>query len=88
VHIESDRPFPFTLGDFFTIWGVRFTNTRIGGYANAGDRRLRVYVDGRSVADPVDHVLRAHDRIVVGFGRPGAFPTVVHTAFQRGTVTP
>ena len=32
----------------------------------------------------VDHVLRAHDRIVVGYGRPGSFPTVVHTPFPAG----
>jgi hypothetical protein len=84
VHIESDRPFAFTLGQFFTIWGVRFTDTRIGGYADVGDRRLRVYVDRRPIADPVHHVFGAHDRIAVGYGRPGSFPTVVNTAFPPG----
>jgi hypothetical protein len=84
VHIEADRPFPFTLGQFFAVWGVRFTNARIGGYADRGDRRLRVYVDGRLAADPVRHVLRAHDRIVVGYGAPGSFPTVDRTPFPPG----
>jgi hypothetical protein len=84
VHIEADRRFPFTLGQFFTIWGVRFTDTRIGGYTGHGDRRLRVYVNARAVADPVAHVLRAHDRIVVGFGRSGSFPTVDRTPFPPG----
>jgi hypothetical protein len=84
VHIESDRPFPFTLGQFFTIWGVRFGDARIGGLAGRGDRRLRVYVDGRPVAHPAAHVLRAHDRIVVGFGTPGSFPTVDRTPFPPG----
>lgn len=84
VHIEADRRFPFTLGQFFTIWGVRFTDARIGGYADRGARRLRVYVDGRPVAHPSEHVLRAHDRIVVGYGPPGSFPTVDRTPFPPG----
>jgi hypothetical protein len=84
VHIEADRPFPFTLGQFFTIWGVRFTDTRIGGYTDEGPRRLRVDVDGRPVADPVAHILQAHDRIVVGYGPPGSFPTVDRTPFPPG----
>jgi hypothetical protein len=84
VHIEADRRFPFTLGQFFTIWGVRFTDTRIGGYADRGARRLRVYVDGRRVAHPGAHVLRAHDRIVVAYGRPRSFPIVDRTPFPPG----
>jgi hypothetical protein len=84
VHVESDRPFPFTLGQFFAIWGIRFTDTRIGGYTDRDDRRLRVYVNGRHVAHPVGRVLRAHDRIVVGYGRPGSLPTVDRTPFPAG----
>jgi hypothetical protein len=84
VHIESDRPYPFTLGQLFTIWGVRFTASRIGGYADHGARRLRVFVDGRPIADPAHHVLRAHDRIIVGFGRRGSFPTIDPTPFPSG----
>jgi hypothetical protein len=84
VHIESDRPYPFTLGQFFTIWGVRFGATRIGGYADHGAQRLRVFVNERPIADPAAHVLRAHDRIVVGFGRRGSFPAVDRTPFPPG----
>jgi hypothetical protein len=84
VHIESDRPYPFTLGQFFTIWGVRFSATRIGGYTNHGARRLRVFVNGRPIAAPAGHVLGAHDRIIVGFGRSGSFPTVDPTPFPPG----
>lgn len=84
VHIEADRPFAFTLGQFFTIWGVRFTDARIGGYADHGAERLRVYVNGRPVAHPAAHVLHAHDRIVVSYGRPGSFPTVDATPFPHG----
>jgi hypothetical protein len=84
IHIEADRRFPFTLGQFFTIWGVRLTDTAIGGYTDHGARRLRVYVDGRPVADPVAHILHAHDRIAVGYGPPGSFPTIDRTPFPPG----
>ena len=84
VHIEAERPFPFTLGQFFTIWGLRFTDTRIGAYADHGARRLRVYVNGDRVLHPGAHVLRAHDRIVVGYGYPRSFPTVERTRFPPG----
>jgi hypothetical protein len=84
VHIESRRRYPFTLGQFFTIWGVRFGDTRIGGYANHGAHRLRVFVNGRRVAHPAGHVLGARDRIVVGYGPPRSFPTTDHTPFPPG----
>src|SRR3954452_814473 len=46
VHIESARPVPFTLGQFFAVWGVRLTGTSLGSYVDAGSRRLRVFADG------------------------------------------
>jgi hypothetical protein len=84
VHIESQRPYPFALGQLFTIWGVRFADTRIGGYTNHGAQRLRVFVNSRPVAHPTARVLRAHDRIVVGYGPPRSFPTTDHTPFPPG----
>ena len=79
VHVEADRPFPFTLGEFFDVWGVRFSDRRLGAYASP-----QVYVDGRHSADPVRHVLRAHDRIVIGIGPPGSFPTDDPRPFAPG----
>jgi hypothetical protein len=79
VHVEADRPFAFTLGQFFAVWGVRFSRAHLGGYGAP-----RVYVDGRPVRDPTAHVLRAHDRIVVGIGPPGSFPTRDPEPFPAG----
>jgi hypothetical protein len=81
VHLESERAFPFTLGEVFAVWGVRFGPGRLGGYTGHGARRLRVYVDGRRAADPGTVVLHAHQHIVVGFGRPGQAPTTDATPF-------
>jgi hypothetical protein len=84
VHIESQRPYRFTLGQLFTIWGVRFTDARIGGYANHGSQRLRVFVNSRPILHPAQRVLRAHDHIVVGYGTPRSFPTTDSTPFPPG----
>ena len=84
VHVEATRPYPFTSGEFFAVWGVRFTDSRIGGYTDRGASRVRVYVNGRRAAHPVSHVLRAHDRIIVSYGAPGSSPTVDRTPFPPG----
>ena len=45
IHIESDRDVPFTLGQFFDEWGVRFDARCVGGYCTGGGKELRVYVE-------------------------------------------
>ena len=84
VHLESARAYPFTLAQLFRIWGVRFGDARLGGYRDRGARRLAVYADGAAVPDPVHHVLRAHERLVVGFGAPGSFPHDLPFTFPPG----
>ena len=75
IHIESSEKYPFTLGQFFTIWGVKFTNAQLGSYLAGNGNVLAVYANGKPVANPVGYVMNAHDDIVVGYGRPGSFPT-------------
>jgi hypothetical protein len=64
---------------------VRFSATRLGGYADDGANRPRVYVDAHRVADPARHVLAAHKRIVVAFGGPGQAPTDDRMPFPPGS---
>ena len=84
IHIESSQPYPFKLGQFFSIWGVKFTNTQLGGYVAGHGNVLSVYVNGKPVANPVEYVMNAHDLIVVGYGKPGSFPTSFHYTFEGG----
>jgi hypothetical protein len=84
IHMESAQPYPFTLGQFFDIWGVTFTTTQLGGYRAGDDRRLSVYVDGRRVDDGPGYIIRRHDTIIVGYGRPGSFPTNEPGDFSGG----
>jgi hypothetical protein len=69
IHIESDRPGRFTLGQFFDEWGVRLNETCLGGYCARRGKELAVFVDGHRV----DHslrgvVLRNRQEIAVVFG--------------------
>jgi hypothetical protein len=74
VHMESERAFKFTLGDFFTVWGVRFGDKSLGNLQNDGANQVRVYVNGKPVSDPVHYVMRDQDNIVIGYGPADSFP--------------
>jgi hypothetical protein len=74
VHMESDVRHEFTLGDFFTIWGVRFGSRSLGSFTNDGDKQVHVFVNGKPVADPAAYVMHDKDNIVVGYGTLGSFP--------------
>jgi hypothetical protein len=74
IHMESDVPHKFTLGNFFEIWGVRFGKASLGNLVNDGDKQVHVYVNGKPVADPVHYVMRDQDNIVVGYGTDDSFP--------------
>jgi hypothetical protein len=43
-----------------------------------------VYVNGRKVSDPVNYVMKEHDVISVGYGKPGSFPTKPPADFPAG----
>jgi len=73
--MESEKFYPFTLGEFINIWGVLFTDNQLGAYkAGDGGNVLQLWVDGKQVADPVNYKMRAHDVMILGYGKPGSFP--------------
>lgn len=74
IHMEGDKPFKATLGDFFAVWGVKFGGGWLGGLHADGDDELRTFVNGREISDPAAHVLRRNDNIVVAFGSTDDFP--------------
>jgi hypothetical protein len=75
IHMEASEQYPFTLGQFFTVWGVTFTRTQLGSYVAGKGNVLAVYVNGSPVTNFVEYVMRPHDDIVVAYGKPGSFPT-------------
>lgn len=84
IHIESIEQYPFTIGQMFTVWGVKFTNTQLGGYRVGAGNTLSAYVNGKPVKDPPTYVMKPHDNIVVGYGKPGSFPTSFSYNFPPG----
>jgi hypothetical protein len=84
IHIEASEPYPFKLGQFFTIWGVKFTNSQLGSYTAAPGTPLAVYVNGKPVANPAGYAMKGHDDVVVGYGKPGSFPTSFQYRWSEG----
>lgn len=75
IHVESPTQRDFSLGEFFDVWGVLFTQPCIGGYCNSGNERLQVFANGKVVTgNPRQLKLVKHAEIVVTFGTPDQIP--------------
>jgi hypothetical protein len=69
IHVEADRPGPYTLGQFFDEWGVRLTQSCLGGYCAGRGKELGAFVNGHRVTGPLrDVVLGNRQEIAVVFG--------------------
>jgi hypothetical protein len=84
VHQEAVQPFPFTLGQFFDVWGVKFTPTQLGAFHPGKGLVLQTWVNGKQVPSGPDYKMKPHDVIVVGFGAPGSFPHTTKFQFPAG----
>jgi hypothetical protein len=84
IHMESAKPYPFTLGETFDIWGVKFSDSQLGAYRAGNGNVLQLWVNGKQVADPVDYKMKPHDVMIVGYGKPGSFPTSKQFSFPSG----
>jgi hypothetical protein len=82
IHVESPTVRPFTLGEFFDVWGVRFTPDCIGGYCNNPNAVLRTYVNGHLVTgDPAAIRLTSHGEIVLTYGTHAQLPLPIPSAY-------
>jgi hypothetical protein len=71
MHVESPTQEDFFLGQFFDVWGVKFTSTQLGGYTATSDKPLTVYLNGAKFSgDPRQLKLAAHQEIAVVYGTP------------------
>ena len=83
IHIESPTIRQYTLGQFFDIWGVRFTASQIGGYSANGKEKLRVFVNGKEIkGNPRAIILQSHQEIVVVFGANKDLPVPMPSSFS------
>jgi hypothetical protein len=75
VHIEAPGRATYTLGQFFTEWGVRFDQQCLGSLCAGGDKELAVFLNGqRYTGDPRPLPFNPHDEIAVEFGDKGKLP--------------
>jgi hypothetical protein len=82
IHVESPTEASFTLGQFFDVWGVRFTQSCIGGYCAGDGKTLQVFVDGHRVTgDPAQVELQPHQEIVVAYGTDAELPSPVPSSY-------
>ena len=71
VHVEAGKEFPYTLGQFFGVWGLRLSKTCIGAYCATAATPLKVYLDGKPyTGNPNDLVLKNHEEIAIVYGKP------------------
>lgn len=70
IHVESQTPETFDLGQFFGVWGVRLTQDCVGGYCRQVTP-WRVYVNGRLYSgNPAALELKQHQEIAFVIGTP------------------
>jgi hypothetical protein len=74
IHMEAPHRFRFTLGDFFSVWGVKLGPAQLGSLTGLGGDKLHFYLNGRPLKNPAAHVLRKSDSVVIGYGPDNSFP--------------
>lgn len=83
MHVESPTVRKFTLGQWFDVWGLRFSASCLGGYCAKGKERVWVFVNGkRWLGNPRAVVLKEHQEIVVAFGTLASIPKPIPSAFS------
>ena len=91
VHMESQSIYPFTLGEFFDVWGVRLsesqTETCLGGYCEDGESTLRVFEEGVELDGPIRDVRLLDQTVyVLAFGTEDEIPDPIPSSFDFASV--
>jgi hypothetical protein len=82
IHVEAAKVQTFTLGQFFDIWGVKFTQDSIGGYTATGGKTLKIYSNGTLYqGDPRALTLQAHQEIAVVYGTDKDAPQSIPSSY-------
>jgi hypothetical protein len=83
IHVESPYKATFTLGEFFDVWGVKFTKDVLGGYIADGTQTLKVYVNGKLYeGDPRMLELASHQEIVIVYGTDAQVPSSIPSSYE------
>lgn len=83
IHVESPKVQPFYLGQFFDIWGVKFTSECLGGYCNQENKKVQIYINGQPYnGDPRLLELKSHQEIVVTYGTIQELPKQIPSNYN------
>ena len=75
IHIESPARRPYTLGQFFAVWGQPLSRTQVLEQRADATHRVRTYVNGQLYrGDPRALPLMQHARITLEYGPPWVPP--------------
>lgn len=77
LHVESPVQKDFTLGQFFTEWGVKLDSNCIATFCSDGSHKFIVGINGQPVSDPANYVVKAHDEIEIWYGPKTENPTLI-----------
>ncbi len=67
IHVESPVSYPYTLHDFFLVWGFPFDSTHIMSYQVDSTHTLSMTVNGVANAQYQNYVMHDQDRIVITY---------------------
>jgi len=71
IHVESPVKRAFSLGEFFTEWGVSLSSDNIGGLRAVDGNVVRAYVNGQPrTGNPAAITFAQHDEIALVYGQP------------------
>jgi hypothetical protein len=78
IHIESPIKRQFSVGEFFTEWGVGLSADNIGGLRAADGKAVRVFVNGtpQRTGNPAAIMFGPHDEIALVYGVPQPGETI------------
>ncbi|MGZ8604033.1 MAG: hypothetical protein ACXWX9_04670 [Actinomycetota bacterium] len=87
IHLESTVRYDFTLADVFDIWGVRLSDTCVGGYCEDGESTLRLFRNGQEITQPLRGVALDNQAVfVLAYGTVDEVPDPIPSTFDFASV--
>ena len=83
IHLEAGDNRPFTLGDFFSVWGKPLSKTALNDDRASSGESVQATVNQKTYADPPETImLHDHDDIDLELGPP--LPTIAPYVWPPG----
>ncbi len=67
IHVESTQIRDYTLGEFFDVWGVTFSDSCIMDKCNDGTHTVKMFVNDNPSTEFRNHILKDREQIVIRY---------------------